>query len=165
MLLCLGFFFLSIVGPCCPCPYIGFCLLAWLFHSVGWGLAFLQDLLFSYPFGLSAPTSGVNPFVVSRVQKSLVAFVVWVRLYLCIHSCLGTRLWLIFYFHFLCSIRIRISTTFLSVRLIGVYPHERGFFRLSFYHFPLLYPPNFWLYGKAMCSFSGFLFFEKKNRF
>lgn len=48
------------------------CLLAWLFHSVGWGLAFFRDLLFSYLFGLSAPIGGIVPFVVSRVQKSLV---------------------------------------------------------------------------------------------
>lgn len=32
---------------------------------MGWGLAFLRDLLFSYPFGRSALIGGINPFVVS----------------------------------------------------------------------------------------------------
>lgn len=130
---------------------------------MGLGFSFSSGPLVFLPIELSAPISGVSPFVVSRVQKSLVAFVVWVRLYLCIRSCLGTRLWLIFYFSFSVFDPDLDIFSFRSDQ--GLSSDERVFFRLSFYHFPLLYPPTFWLYGKAMCSSSGFLFFEKKNWF
>lgn len=121
-------FFFKYRRAVCPCPYIGFCLLAWLFNSVGWGLAFLQDLLFSYQFGFSAPIGGVNPFVVSRVQKTFGRV-----------CCMGTALSLypflsryssMAYFLFSFSVFDPDLDIFLSVLSIPirVYPRMSGFF-------------------------------------
>lgn len=64
------FFFLNSVGSYCPCPYIGFHLLVCLaFQFCGLGFSF-----FSGPLVFLT-------LLLCRVQKSLVAFVVWVRPY------------------------------------------------------------------------------------